>query len=98
LAYLILQAGFLFGYSVHEGLSAAKSLEMISAEHPIYTKAFDLSKTVLYHKEGIVGVPLYVSVGWYSKPEWIQAILHYGYVLLFFLYWHKFSKKKEVSA
>lgn len=89
LAYLILQAGFLLGYSVHEGLSASKSLGIIHESSPVFIKAFDLSKTILYHKEGILGVPLYVAFGWYSKPEWIQLILQYSYTILFFSYWYK---------
>jgi|TARA_B100001971_G_C18197088_1_gene542160 high-affinity iron transporter len=93
LAYLILQAGFLMGYSIHEGLSASKTLGMVDGDNPIFTKAFDLSKTVLYHKEGIIGVPLYIAFGWYSKPEWIQFIVQYGLVILLFWYWYKRRKK-----
>ena len=92
LAYLILQAGFLSGYSIHEGLSAAKSLNVVNENNPIFLKAFDLSDTIFYHKEGAVGLPLYVVFGWYSKPEWIQLILQYSYILLFFSYWYKKNK------
>lgn len=88
LAYLILQAGFLFGYSIHEGLSAAKELGMIAASHPIFTTAFDLSDTVFNHKEGVVGIPLYVGIGWYSKPEWIQFISQYGLTFLLLCHWY----------
>jgi high-affinity iron transporter len=95
LAYLVLQAGFLLGYSVHEALSAAKELGMIAAENPIYAKAFDLSKTVFYHKEGVVGLPLYVAIGWYSKPEWIQFILQYLLTFGLFGYWLQYNRKKE---
>jgi len=87
LAYLILQAGFLAGYGIHEGLSAAKELEYISSDSFVYEKAFDLSDTVLNHKEGILGVPLYALFGWYSKPEWIQLLVHYGVVCWLFWYW-----------
>ena len=93
LAYLILQAGFLIGYSIHEGLSALKNLDVIFVGNPIFMQAFDLSKTILYHKEGIIGAPLYVLFGWYSKPEWIQFIAQYGYSILFFFYWYKKKKK-----
>lgn len=92
LIYLILQAGFLFGYSIHEGLSAAKSLKIIYQDNLIFTKAFDLSKTVFNHKEGAVGIPLYIISGWYSKPEWIQFIIQYSYTILFFYYYHKKTK------
>ena len=95
LAYLILQAGFLMGYSIHEGLSASKSLGMIAESSPVFTKAFDLSKTVLYHKEGIIGVPLYVAFGWYSKPEWIQFVVQYGYTILLFGYWSLSGNRRK---
>jgi high-affinity iron transporter len=89
LIYLIIQAGFLLGYSIHEGLSALKSMEIINNDSIVLNKAFDLSKTILYHKEGILGVPLYVLLGWYSKPEWIQFISQYSYTLLLLGYWYK---------
>lgn len=89
LIYLILQSGFLIGYALHEGLSASKELGIIDKDNPIFTKAFDLSNTELYHKEGIIGVPLYITVGWYSKPELIQFIVQYTYTLLLFYYWYR---------
>ncbi|TXT16402.1 MAG: putative Membrane protein [Erysipelotrichaceae bacterium] len=93
LVYLILQAGFLLGYAVHEGLSALKALSVISGDNFIFTKAFDLSGTVFNHKEGVLGIPLYVLFGWYSKPEWIQLILHYGYIVGMTLVWKNLRKK-----
>ncbi len=87
LAYLILQAGFLMGYSVHEGMSASKDLGLLDKESPLFAKAFDLSGTEWNHKEGMIGVPLYVGMGWYSKPEWIQFTLQYALTLSLFWYW-----------
>ncbi len=87
LIYLILQAGFLLGYSVHEGISALKALAVIGSENPLLLKAFDLSGTIFNHKEGLLGLPLYVLFGWYSKPEWIQLVLHYSYILSMFIIW-----------
>jgi high-affinity iron transporter len=95
LAYLILQAGFLLGYAVHEGLSAFKSLGYIDSANPIFTKLFDLSSTVLNHKEGFLGVPLYVGIGWYSKPEIIQFIIQYTYTIGMFVYWLSYTRKNK---
>jgi high-affinity iron transporter len=92
LIYLIFQAGFLMGYSVHEGLSAAKTLGVIDSDNLIFTKAFDLSGTIFYHKEGVIGLPLYVGVGWYSKPELIQFVLQYALTISLFLYWYRKRK------
>jgi len=93
LGYLILQAGFLLGYTLHEGFSALKGYEMISGDNPIFSKAFDLSKSIFSHKDGIFGIPLHVTLGWYSKPEWLQFIVQYSYTTLFYLYW--FRKKNS---
>lgn len=87
LAYLILQAGFLLGYGIHEGLSALKDAGIIAKGHPVFIKAFDVSATVFDHKAGLVGVPLYALVGWYSKPEWVQFVLQYLYTAGMFAYW-----------
>ena len=87
LAYLILQAGFLLGYGIHEGLSALKDAGVIGAGHPVFIKAFDVSTTVFDHKAGLLGVPLYALVGWYSKPEWVQFVVQYLYTIGMFAYW-----------
>lgn len=93
LGYLILQAGYLFGYSIHEGLSALKGLDWLQSENPIFNKVFNLSNTILNHKKGILGLPLNVTIGWYSKPEWIQLILQYSYTFLLFGFWYKRKSK-----
>lgn len=93
LVYLILQAGFMLGYSIHELLSYLKATEIWDAGHPLYTKLFDLSGTILDHKEGWIGIPLYATIGWYSKPEIIQFILQYTYTVTFLLYYYRFQKQ-----
>ena len=95
LVYLILQAGFLLGYAVHEGLSAFKDLGLLEATNPIFTKLFDLSGTVIDHKSGVLGIPLYVAIGWYSKPEIIQFVIQYTYTLGIFGYWFYYLKNKR---
>lgn len=95
LIYLILQAGFLVGYGIHEALSAFKDLGIIDVGSLIYSKPFDLSSTVLNHKEGVVGIPLYVLFGWYSKPEWIQFLSQYIYTGAIFIYWSIFIKRQN---
>ena len=96
LAYLILQAGYLLGYSIHEGLSALKDLAVLSDKSILFSKAFDFSATILNHKEGVLGLPLNVLLGWYSKPEWIQFIGQYVYTIGLFIYMKWFSKSKRV--
>lgn len=93
LVYLVLQAGFLLGYAVHEGLSALKDLAIVEASSPIYTQLFNLSGTWLDHKTGVIGVPLYVLVGWYSKPEIVQFVVQYVYTLGVFGAWIGYLKK-----
>ena len=97
LAYLILQAGFLAGYSVHEGLSASKGLGLIDGTSSVFAKAFDLSGTVLDHKQGGLGIPLYVVFGWYSKPEWVQFFVQYGFTAILFIRWYFDRKYGSIS-
>lgn len=94
LAYLILQAGFLLGYSLHEGVSALKGYQMIDGNHWVFEKAFNLSKTWLSHKDGVLGIPLHVLFGWYSKPEWTQFIVQYFFTFSMFGYWMAFNKRQ----
>ncbi|MDB6354475.1 FTR1 family protein [Trichococcus sp. K1Tr] len=96
LAYLILQAGFLLGYGIHEGLSALGSMNLLASESPLFIKAFDLSETIFYHKEGLLGLPMYVVFGWYSKPEILQFIMQYLYTGSLFYIWHR-EINKEAS-
>jgi len=85
LVYLILQAGYLLGYGLHEGISALKDAGFIAKGSVILLRAFDLSSTVLDNKEGIIGLPLNILLGWYARPEWLQLIAHYCYVTAMFL-------------
>lgn len=89
LVYLILQSWFLIGYGVHEGLSALKEIWILAESNMLYSKAFNLSDTIFYHKEGVLWMPLYVIFGWYSKPEWIQFIIQYFYTFWLLFYWYK---------
>jgi high-affinity iron transporter len=93
LAYLILQAGYLLGYSIHEGFSAMKGYGMIMSDHYIFNKVFNVSNTVLSHKNGSLGIPFHVLFGWYSKPEWIQFIVQYLFTFSMFGYWVMHNKK-----
>lgn len=92
LIYLIIQAGYLLGYGLHEGLSALKSLGFIKSNSILLIKVFDFSKTTLEHKEGLIGLPLNILFGWYSKPEWIQFITQYIFTILLLIYWIKRNK------
>ena len=65
-----------------------------SGDHWIYTKLFDASGTFLNHKEQPVGILLYVTVGWYSKPEIIQFLIQYIYTGVLLWYFISFTKNK----
>jgi len=98
LAYLILQAGYLLGYALHEGFSAMKGYGMIAGENIIFTKAFDVSKTIFSHKDGVLGIPLHVVFGWYSKPEWIQFVIQYLYTIFVFFFWFLDTRKRNLAG
>jgi len=89
LFYLILQAAYLFGYAVHELLSALKAMEILSDNAIIYTKLYNFSGTALDHKKGGIGIALNVLIGWYSKPEIIQAVIQFLYITVFGVIWGK---------
>ncbi len=95
LLYLIIQAGYLTGYGIHEGLGALKSLGYLNADNSLLIKMFDLSGTVFNHKEGLAGLPLNIILGWYSKPEWIQFIVQYTLTGSLFFYWFRRSGSAE---
>lgn len=98
LAYLIIQAGYLLGYSIHEFLSASKTLGIISADSFLLIKAYDLQNTLMDHKTGIIGVPLNILIGWYSRPERVQFFLQGLYIALNFLIWLKILKKTATKT
>ncbi len=95
LVYLILQAGFMLGYSFHELFSYFKAESILDSSHWIYTKAYDLSDTFLNHKAEPVGIFLYALVGWYSKPEIFQFVIQYGYTITFVWFFVKSVKQKR---
>lgn len=85
LVYLVIQASYLLGYGIHEGLSALKDAGYIAKNSSLLVRAFDFSKTVLDHKEGLIGLPLNVLAGWYSRPEWLQLLAQYSYTAFMFV-------------
>lgn len=93
LVYLILQAGFLLGYSFHELFSYFKDVGVIDSGHWIYTKLFDVSSTFLHHKTAPIGIALYALIGWYSKPEVFQFVIQYGYTVTLLVFFVKSFKK-----
>lgn len=95
LIYLIIQAGYLLGYWIHEGLWSLHTLWYLSSDNILLIKLYDLSSSIFNHKEWLIGLPLNVLIGWYSKPEWIQFIVQYIFTIAVFIYWYKHSKLKN---
>lgn len=94
LVYLILQAGFMLGYSFHELFSYFKAESIIDSGHWIYTKLFDVSDTFLGHKDKAIGIALYATVGWYSKPEVFQFLIQYIYTGVLLVLFFKTKNKR----
>jgi len=92
LGYLVLQAGYLLGYGVHEFLSALKGLGLLTQDSLLLVKAWNV-QGVWEHKEGLIGLPLNVLVGWYSRPEWLQFVLQVGYILAMGALWRTVLKR-----
>lgn len=95
LIYLIIQTGYLFGYGVHEGLEALEGLGYVAEESWLMSKVFDLSSGLLNHKEGLLGLPLHILFGWYSKPEWLQFLTQYLVTIYLSILFYKQNKKQS---
>jgi high-affinity iron transporter len=93
LIYLILQAAYLFGYSLHELLSAFKEIGLLNSGNILYLKVYNFKDTLLDHKQGSLGIFLNVTFGWYSRPEYLQFILQGLYLASFLGFWKKVSGK-----
>ncbi len=92
LLYLIMQAGYLLGYGLHEGLEAMIGLSYLSEDSWLMTKAFNLSDTILNHKQGFLGLPLHILFGWYSKPQWLQFLAQYIITIYLLAVFWKYNK------
>jgi high-affinity iron transporter len=98
LAYLVLQAGYLLGYSIHELLSALHDTGTIGTGSVLLARAFDFQGTILDHKSGVIGVALNILLGWYSRPEWIPFAAHYLYVVALFVAWRRVQQRERRRA
>lgn len=78
LVYLILQIGYLIGYSVHEFIELLESNSVLLDSTLIYGRAYDLSDTILNQKTSLVGILLNATLGWSSKPHILQFIAQYA--------------------
>jgi len=94
LGYLVLQAAYLLGYGVHELLSALKTLGTLPEDHPLLIKAYQLPG-IWDHKSGLIGLPLNVLVGWYSRPEWLQLVLQLTYLGTMGVLWRTVLRPKR---
>ena len=96
LFYLILQAGFMVGYGIHEFLSFLKAESVLASSSWIFTKLFDLSGTLMNHQDQPLGIFLYATVGWYSKPEIIQFLAQYIYTGVLLTVFFKANMRKPI--
>ena len=95
LIYLILQAAYLCGYSIHELLSAFKGIGILSSDSFLFTKVYNFKDTLLDHKTGSLGIFLNIFTGWYSRPEYVQFILQIIYLTGFLSLWKKWTASKK---
>jgi len=95
LIYLILQAAYLCGYSIHELLSAFKEIGILSSDSFLFTKVYNFKDTLLDHKTGPLGIFLNIFIGWYSRPEYVQFIFQILYLTGFLSLWKKWTISKK---
>lgn len=95
LIYLILQAAYLCGYSIHELLSAFKGIGILSSDSFLFTKVYNFKDTLLGHKTGSLGIFLNIITEWYSRPEYVQFIFQILYLTGFLSLWKKWTTSKK---
>ncbi len=95
LFYLILQAGYLLGYSVHEFIEILEIKGIALDSQIIHGRLYDLSSTFLNHDDSPIGLFLNVVFGWYSKPHILQFIAQYAVTIFLFLSYRKYNKPIE---
>lgn len=91
LIYLILQVGYLVGYSVHEFIEVLEIKAVFLDSTFLYSRLYDLSGTILDQKSSILGIGLNSFLGWTSKPHILQFISQYA-VTFYLLYIYKKNK------
>lgn len=95
LIYLIIQAWYLCGYSIHEWLAVLQEASYVSDTW--WMKLFDVSHGIWNHKEWIIGLPLNIVFWRYSKPEVIQFVWQYILTIMLLWYWYRKSRNQIVS-
>ncbi len=95
LFYLILQAGYLFGYAIHEFLEVLELNNVLINSNFIHGRLYDLSETFLNQKESIFGLFLNVVFGWTSKPHILQFIGQYLVTIILFITYKNYNKNEK---
>ena len=88
LIYLIIQAWYLCGYSIHEWLEVLEQSSVGMTNNWLYTIFFDISSGIRNHKQWVVWLPMHILFGRYSKPEIIQFVWQYTLTIL--LLWYRY--------
>ncbi|UCD96415.1 MAG: FTR1 family protein [Candidatus Bathyarchaeota archaeon] len=77
---LVLLAGGLIGYGVHELLEYSKDIGLETGWFGSYAYVLDISESSLLHHKGIAGSVLAVLFGYTIKAEWLRLIAHLCYL------------------
>lgn len=79
---LVLLAGGLAGYGVHELVEYSEEMEVELGwlGEPAY--ALDIPENTLFHHKGAVGAIFAVMFGYTIKAEWVRVIVHFAYLAI----------------
>jgi high-affinity iron transporter len=79
---LVLLAGGLAGYGVHELVEYSEEMEVELGwlGEPAY--ALDIPENTLFHHKGAVGAIFAVMFGYTIKAEWVRVIVHLAYLAI----------------
>lgn len=79
---LVLLAGGLLGYGVHELIEYSRLVGMQWGWLGDYAYVLDIPSGSLFHHKGAIGSIFAVMFGYTVKAEWLRLILHFAYLAI----------------
>jgi high-affinity iron transporter len=93
---LVLLAGGLLGYGIHELIEYQEAIGIESGWMGTYAFNMGISEGHILHHKGAVGAVFAVMFGYSVKMEWARLIAHLGYLFIFIPMTYIIYKKPEL--
>jgi len=95
---LILLAGGLFGYSVHELVEYLKHTGVELGWVGEYAYVLNIAPDSVFHHKGAVGSIFAVMVGYTVKAEWARVTIHTAYLVIFLPFVIRLYRKQSIQS